>query len=265
MPKRITRLTLKPMLPFVPPKNIVRKIWGSADTVLFVFAGASAEFALNKAVDWLYFTGRLPADPLARLFSTVVYAQKIVFSDYDKAMAAIDSITAIHKAVEEKRGTQIPSWAYRDVLFMLVDYSVRAFELLDRKLTTAEKEEIFAVFHAIGSRMGIDGLPATFSEWFVMRTQHLQQNLVRSNLTMHLYQQYKKHLGFARYLLLKQVQVLLVPVCVRRLLLLNNTTWLWPVVQAYKWSRIFQLDGFVKKAILPREYKAQIAGLDVNG
>ncbi|MEJ7663471.1 MAG: hypothetical protein WKG07_29945 [Hymenobacter sp.] len=39
--------------------------------VLFIFAGAAAEFALNKAVDWLYFTGRLPADPLGRLFSTV--------------------------------------------------------------------------------------------------------------------------------------------------------------------------------------------------
>ncbi|RYE17459.1 MAG: DUF2236 domain-containing protein, partial [Sphingobacteriaceae bacterium] len=65
--------------------SIVRKIWSNADTILFVFAGASAEFALNKAVDWLYFTGRLPADPLERLFSTVTYAQKIVFSELDYA------------------------------------------------------------------------------------------------------------------------------------------------------------------------------------
>ncbi len=264
MPKRITRLTLKPMQPFVPPKNIVRKIWGSADTVLFVFAGASAEFALNKAVDWLYFTGRLPAAPLARLFSTVVYAQKIVFSDYKKAMAAIDSITAIHKAVEEQRGTQIPAWAYRDVLFMLVDYSIRSFELLDRKLTYAEKEETFAVFYAIGARMGIEGLPTTLNEWFVMRAQHLQQNLTCSNLTTHLYQQYKKHLGLARYLLLKQVQVLLLPACVSRLLLLNNIPWLWPVVQAYKFCRVLKLDGMIKKALLPREYSLQIKGLDIS-
>lgn len=252
------------MQTFVPQNSIVRKIWGSADTVLFVFAGASAEFALNKAVDWLYFTGRLPADPLARLFSTVVYAQKIVFSDHDKAIAAIDSITAIHKAVEEKRGSQIPAWAYRDVLFMLIDYSIRSFELLDRKLTYAEKEETFAVFHAIGSRMGIEALPPTLNEWFVMRTKHLQQNLLCSNLTLHLYQQYKKHLGFARYFLLKQVQVLLVPVCVRRLLLLNNTPWLWPVVQAYKCSSVLKLDGVIKKAILPREYSLQIQGLDIG-
>src|ERR1700748_3843478 len=97
---------------FTNKDSIVRTIWGKSDTILFVFAGASAEFALNKAVDWLYFTGKLPADPLARLFSTVVYAQKIVFNDYDGAMQDIDNITAIHKAVEQKRGAQIPAWAY---------------------------------------------------------------------------------------------------------------------------------------------------------
>ncbi|HEY6902414.1 MAG TPA: DUF2809 domain-containing protein, partial [Puia sp.] len=63
---------------FVPKGSIVRTIWGRADTILFIFAGASAEFALNKAVDWLYYTGRLPADPLGRLFSTVAYARRIV-------------------------------------------------------------------------------------------------------------------------------------------------------------------------------------------
>ena len=51
------------MEPFVAQNSIVRRIWGTSDTVLFIFAGAAAEFALNKAVDWLYFTGRLPADP----------------------------------------------------------------------------------------------------------------------------------------------------------------------------------------------------------
>ena len=47
---------------------VVRQIWVKSDTVLFIFAGAAAEFALNKAVDWLYFTGRLPTDPFGRLF-----------------------------------------------------------------------------------------------------------------------------------------------------------------------------------------------------
>ena len=64
---------------FVEKDSVVREIWGKGDTILFIFAGASAEFALNKAVDWLYFTGKLPADPLGRLFSTVTYARNIVF------------------------------------------------------------------------------------------------------------------------------------------------------------------------------------------
>src|ERR1700736_5919332 len=140
---------------FVNEDSIVRKIWGKADTVLFIFAGASAEFALNKAVDWLYFTGRLPADPLGRLFSTVRYAQEIVFAEYGAALAAIDRITAVHTGVEESRGARIPDAAYLDVLFMLIDYSIRSFELLERKLSEAEKGAIFEVFYRVGSRMGL--------------------------------------------------------------------------------------------------------------
>ena len=68
---------------FVDTNSIVRKIWGKSDTVLFIFAGSAAEFALNKAVDWLYFTGKLPSDPMGRLFSTVSYARKILFSSLD--------------------------------------------------------------------------------------------------------------------------------------------------------------------------------------
>src|ERR1700712_3219399 len=99
---------------FVEHNSIVRKIWGKADTILFIFAGASAEFALNKSVDWLYFTGKLPADPLGRLFSTVGYSRKILFSGYDDALHAIDQITAIHKGVEASRGAHIPDEAYLD-------------------------------------------------------------------------------------------------------------------------------------------------------
>src|SRR5689334_21199565 len=128
------------MKTFVTEDSIVRKIWGKSDTILFIFAGASAEFALNKAVDWLYFTGKLPADPLGRLFSTVDYARQIVFSENDAALQAIDKITTIHKHVERERGSEIPGWAYLDVLFMLIDYSIRAFEVLQRRLKEEEKE-----------------------------------------------------------------------------------------------------------------------------
>src|SRR5688500_16043285 len=123
---------------FVEKDLVVRQIWGKGDTILFIFAGAAAEFALNKAVDWLYFTGRLPFDPLGRLFSTVGYARAIIFSEKQSALRAIDAMAKIHADVEAKRGANIPDWAYRDVLFMLIDYSIRSFEVLERKLTEVE-------------------------------------------------------------------------------------------------------------------------------
>src|SRR5689334_16081062 len=149
---------------FVEKNSIVRKIWGKSDTVLFIFAGAAAEFALNKAVDWLYFTGKLPADPIGRLFSTVTYARRIVFSEKEEANRAIAKITSIHQGVEQSRGTSIPDWAYRDVLFMLIHYSMAAFELLERKLTESEKADVFDVFLRVGSGMQLKGLPETYDE-----------------------------------------------------------------------------------------------------
>src|SRR5215510_8313017 len=183
---------------FVDKESIVRQIWGKGDTVLFVFAGASAEFALNKAVDWLYFTGRLPADPLGRLFSTVMYARLIVFSEKEAAERAIDKITSIHTAVETSRGAKIPDWAYRDVLFMLIHYSLASYELLEKKLTDSEKEDLFDVFYRVGSRMGLKGLPLNFNEWKIMQQEHLQQDLEKSYYTDDLFKQYKKHLGWFR-------------------------------------------------------------------
>lgn len=168
---------------FVAENSIVRTIWGRSDTILFIFAGAAAEFALNKAVDWLYFTGKLPQDPLARLCSTVEYARKIVFSSTEEAHQAIDTIRQIHDAVEKARGSQIPDWAYRDVLFMLIHYSIAAHELIHKKLSDAEKEEVYNVFYWMGERMQIRGLPKTYVEWLPVRAAHLQQDLQKSEYT----------------------------------------------------------------------------------
>ena len=56
------------MSDFVDHRSIVRAIWGDPDLILLIFAGAAAEFALNRAVDWLFFTNRLPDDPIGRFF-----------------------------------------------------------------------------------------------------------------------------------------------------------------------------------------------------
>lgn len=252
------------MKTFVDEHSIVREIWGKADTVLFIFAGSAAEFALNKAVDWLYFTGRLPADPLGRLFSTVAYSQQIIFSDYDHAIAAIDRITTIHRGVEQARGQQIPDWAYRDVLFMLIDYSIRSFELLERKLTISEKADVFDVFLRVGERMQLPGLPASYLQWEIMRSQHLYRDLVKSDCTVDLFRQYKKHLGWLRYFILKQVQVMIAPERVRKLLHLSRFAILRPALWAYKFLRMIRMARPFKNLLLPEQYKAQIIALDTS-
>jgi hypothetical protein len=249
---------------FVSKQSIVREIWGKSDTILFVFAGASAEFALNKAVDWLYYTGRLPADPLARLFSTVMYARQIVFSGTDAANKAIDKITAIHAGVEKSRGAQIPDWAYRDVLFMLIHYSIASYEVLERKLTEAEREDLFDVFYRMGQRMQLKGLPQTYREWTIMRNDHMQQDLQKSHYTVDLYKQYKRHLGNIRFFILKESQKLVVPQRVRTLLGFGKFSWVSPLLFFYKLSRKIKMDNFLKSIILPQDYKEQIRELDVK-
>lgn len=249
---------------FVKKDSIVRKIWGKSDTVLFIFAGAAAEFALNKAVDWLYFTGKLPADPLGRLFSTVRYARKIVFSQEAEANAAIDTIRQIHTAVENNRGSAIPDWAYRDVLFMLIHYSIASYELLEKKLTDEEKEEVYNVFYRLGARIGLKELPLTYKEWLPARQAHLMADLKKSDYTVDLFKQYKKHLGAMRFKVLIEGQKLVVPDRVKELLDFSNFSFLTPVVPVYKVSRVMKMDWLLRNILLPSDYKDQINELDVK-
>jgi ER-bound oxygenase mpaB/B'/Rubber oxygenase, catalytic domain len=249
---------------FVEEKSIVRKIWGKSDTILFIFAGAAAEFALNKAVDWLYFTGKLPADPLGRLFSTVRYARSIVFSPADDANKAIDSMRQIHATVEQNRGASIPDWAYRDVLFMLIHYSIAAYELLEKKLSDEEKEEVHHVFYRMGTRMGLKDLPLNYIEWLPVRDLHLMQDLQRSEYTADLFEQYKKHLGIVRFKVLVEGQKLVVPDRVKQLLQFSDLLWLTPIVPLYKVSRLMKMDWLLKSMLLPGDYKDQVNELDVK-
>jgi hypothetical protein len=249
---------------FVEKNSIVRKIWGKSDTVLFIFAGAAAEFALNKAVDWLYFTGKLPSDPLGRLFSTVRYAGKIVFSPMDDANKAIDTLRQIHNAVEQSRGASIPDWAYRDVLFMLIHYSIAAYELLENKLGEEEKEEVHNVFYRVGTRMGLKELPPSYIEWLPVRQAHLMDDLQKSEFTVDLFKQYKKHLGAMRFKVLIEGQKLVVPDRVKELLNFSDFSLLTPVVPVYKISRLMKMDWLLKNILLPSEYKDQINALDVS-
>lgn len=250
------------MSTFVRGDSIVRRIWGDSDVVLFIFAGSAAEFALNKAVDWLYYTGKLPSDPLGRLFSTVAYAHRIIFADTDTAHKAIDAMTAIHSAVENNRGSKIPDWAYRDVLYMLIEYSISSFEVLERKLTGEEKEEVYNVFYRMGSRMGLKELPTTYDSWLPDRHAHMRADLVYNKYTPDLFQQYKKHLGTLRYTIMLQVQAMLVHGPVERLLKLKQNSAFKQVLSFYRAARHTSALQRVRGLLLPAAYREQIAALD---
>ena len=249
---------------FVEKDSIVRDIWGKSDTVLFIFAGAAAEFALNKAVDWLYFTGRLPTDPLNRLFSTVSYARRIIFSENEHALKTIDSIYNIHKVVEHNRGESIPDWAYRDVLYMLIHYSIASYEVLERKLSMPEKEEVYDVFYRFGARMKLKSLSANYSNWLIQRELDMENDLEKSKYTLDLFKQYKKHLGPIRYFVLIEGQKLIIPEKVRQLLGFSKISMLTFIILFYKLSRHIKLDVVVKKLLLPKKYEKEIKEIDMK-
>jgi hypothetical protein len=248
---------------FVKEDSIVREIWGKSETIIFIFAGASAEFALNKAVDWLFYTGKLPADPLGRLFSTVAYAQDIVFSDTAAALQKIDKINSVHRQVEHNRNANIPEWAYRDVLYMLIDYSIRAYELLERPLRLEEKKEAFDVFYRVGRQMNLKDLPPDFDAWTADRQKHMENDLVHSEFSKQLFEQYKKHLGSIRYELLLEAQKLVVPTQVRMLMKWTSIPLLKPALLIYKIIGEGKIQEFIKSLVLPDAYKSEIAALDI--
>ena len=250
------------MSDFVERHSIVRKIWGNPDLVLLIFAGSAAEFALNRAVDWLFFTGKIPSDPIGRLFSTVSYAQDIVFASAETAKRTLGQINAIHGAVEQQRGQTIPDWAYRDVLYMLIDYSERSYGLLYKPLSPSQQDDLYEVFRRIGEELHVTELPATYADWQQDRLRHLVRDLAYSEHTSLLFQQYRRHLGPWRYHLLLQVQALLVPAEVRRLLHLSPNNLFSGFVSAYGIVELCNLQSVVHGLLIPPQYWDEVRRFD---
>jgi uncharacterized protein (DUF2236 family) len=250
------------MAEFVDKRSIVRTIWGNPDLVLLIFAGSAAEFALNRAVDWLFFTGEIPRDPIGRLFSTVRYAQEIVFVDEEAALRTLERINVTHRAVERERLQTIPEWAFRDVLYMLIDYSERAYELLYGPLSPAQGIDLYNVFRRIGEHLCVRELPGSYEEWRLDRRRHMERDLAYSLHTAQLFQQYRRHLGAWRYYLLLEVQALLVPREVRRLLRLNSNKLMMPVARTYGMITALHLQSAVHTLLIPPQYWAEVRRFD---
>lgn len=247
---------------FVARDSVVRRIWGNGDMVLLVFAGAAAEFALNRAVDWLFFTGRLPDDPIGRLFSTAGYSQHIVFADAATAARTFERIRAVHQAVERERGRRMPDWAHRDVLYMLIDYSEKAHELLAGPLSAAERCELYDVFYRVGSGLRIPDLPRTYAGWRADRELHLRRDLLYGRGTEALYARYRKHLGPWRYRLLLRTQAMLVPAHVRGLLKLKPAESLRRLARFYPMLVRAGFRPVIQWLLMPAEHLSSVQRLD---
>ncbi len=250
------------MADYVDKGSIVRKIWSNPDLVLLIFTGAAAEFALNRAVDWLFFTNRVPNDPIGRLFSTVHYAQEIVFVDEARAKRALDRISATHRSVELRRGERIPDWAFRDVLYLLIDYSERAHELLFRPLTIPERQELYSEFLRLGVGLQIQELPSSYFEWRVDRQLHLMRDLAYSKYTGMLYERYREHLGEWRYQLMLELQAILVPLYVRRLLRINPRLPLDVALRLYGLCAVRELRAVMQWLVIPPDYLDKVRQLE---
>lgn len=250
------------MKTFVDDASIVKKIWSSTDINLFIFAGASAEFALNKQVDWLYFTGKLPGAPIERLFSTIKYAQYIIFKEEKEAISSIGKINSIHQNIELARGFKISNEGYQDVLYLLIYYSISSFELLERRLTGEEKEEIVSTFAKIGRQMHIRDIPANYSGWKKVYESQQTHNLQKTSFTEDLFRQYKKHLGAFRYFLLLDIQRMLVSKHVNDLLGLGRARFVQLLHPLYKYIRKYSLHKHLILMMVPRRFKNQVKAMD---
>jgi hypothetical protein len=146
---------------------------------------------------------------------------------------------------------------------MLVDYSERAYRLLYKPLTASQQEDVYTVFRRIGDELHIPELPATYAEWQVDRRRHLERDLAYSRHTSLLFKQYRRHLGFWRYELLLQVQALLVPDEVRRLLRLSPDRLLLPnLIRAYGIVDQLNLQSVIHSLLIPPRYWAEVRKFD---
>jgi hypothetical protein len=242
---------------------VTRRIWGSPDAILLFFAGGAAEFAAIKAVDWLFFTGRLPGAPVERFFETVRFAQSVFFADPAGATEAVERINSIHRRVEEARGEEIPQWAYRDMLFILIDYGERAHEVVFGPMTEAERASHFGVGLALGRAMHLSGLPSTYAEYRDQRHRQLLEDYARGPLTDELYASYRRALGPWRYRLLRMVQASVLPEELRGVLRLEPNPLIEELLQCYRFvpgggNKLRPLHG----VLLPGRFVGQLRKME---
>jgi hypothetical protein len=114
----------------------------------------------------------------------------------------------------------------------------------------------------IGEGLAVTELPETYAEWQADRRRHLERDLCYSRHTALLFKQYRRHLGVFRYNLLLQVQAVLAPDEVRRLLSLRPKQLMTGLVQIYGAISPLNLQTLVHTLLIPPRYWAEIRGFE---
>jgi hypothetical protein len=192
----------------------------------------------------------------------VRYAQDLVFADEPTRRRTIAMVNAAHHGVEKKRGGKIPAWAYRDVLYMLVDYTERAHDVLVRPASRAEREVTYGYFRAAAQGLEIESVPGTYADYLADREAHMHANLVYSPHTDALYRAYRRHLGPWRYEVLRTIQAAIVPERVRALLGLRERPLVRPALRGYALLERLNLRARVQAMVVPERYVAKVRAMD---
>ena len=204
--------------------DITRAIWGDPENVVLVYAGAAAEFALHPENHWLFYTGKLPSDPLGRFRDTLQYQQKLFFMPKERVPLVARHIKDMHRQVEAKRSgeegpSRISDKAYLQVFSMLIEYGILGFEYLNRRtMTRVEKEDYFNDIRSIARMMEIADFPPDYHHYLTQRTQMVVRELQFNSYTWELMKAYWKNLGPFRYWCLLQFQARFIdPILAQRL------------------------------------------------
>jgi len=172
--------------------TVVQRIWSDPTCLLLIFAGGSAEFAVHPNVDWLFYTGKLPSDPIGRFISTIDYLRQMLVVAAEQREPLAKALRGLHRDIEERRGSQIPDVAYRDVLSMDIYYSIVAAEWVYKKpFDSKQRDEIVAEMVMFGTQMGIPNLPSSYLELCQMRQKRFE-SYHQSEFTDRLLKSYRK-------------------------------------------------------------------------
>jgi hypothetical protein len=145
---------------------------------------------------------------------------------------------------------------------MLIDYTERAYRLIYEPLCDAEHNELYEVFRRVGEGLSVPHLPPTYTKWQEDRRYHLRLDLVYSEYTALLYQQYRYHLGPWRYYTLLKLQALLAPEEVRVLLALDSPPLFADLLRVSKITDRLRVDRLIRRMLIPARYWEEIKRIE---